>query len=601
MAYLDELMRQVMITPPVGAELGLPKGAAYSSYYPTYEVQTPQYIVPNAYSLAQVGYRTNEVIYALISKRAKAMSEAPLWVYKDEAEYPEEMSDHPIRKLLKRANRGIGEKMFWQITSIYRDIAGFCAWEIERNNLNEPIKMWPMRPDWCSFLRGEQKPLRAIRYQPYGLPPADIPVENLFIVGNFDPLWPMLKFYSPTMNALESINVDNSMTDFLLDFVKHGAKFSGLLSVAQTIDENTALDYKRRFRDSHGGTQNWSDPLVLGLGAKYESMQMNFRDMAFPELDARTESRICMSFEMSPILISAKVGLDRSTYSNYEQANKAWYNEWVSPEWQIVADGFGEQMLPFYHEDTENYFCSFDTTDVRALNEDRSVMADRASKMYKDGLAKLNEAREEMGLDPVEGEEGEQFYKAPQIAVNEQQQAMMDKQNSIDPKNKDKSPAPKVRTADEVKLQDEERKDFRAFAKRRIKENKHTDILEFEFKYIEEEEGKTLIEQYARFDTGADKVLEGIKQAIGALEPAQTEPQAINIQVHSYPTEAPVVNIENKASDVTTPAPIVTVVNKVEPTAIKVDNVTNVPEVKRSSKKAKLTKNGDGTIFIEEV
>ena len=567
MPYLQELLQQQMNTPPVGADLGLPKGGAYSSYYPTYEVQTPQYITPNAWTLAQQGYRTNTVIYALMNKRAKALSEAPLWVYNDTGEYPEEMPYHAIRKLLKKANAGIGEKMFWQITSIYRDIAGFCAWEVEKNKLGEPIRLWPMRPDWCSFMRGEQKPLRAIRYQPYGLPPADIPIENVIIFGNFDPLWPMVKFYSPTMNALSQIGVDNSMTDFLADFVKHGAKFSGLLSVAQTIDESTALDYKRRFRDAHGGTQNWSDPLVLGLGTKYESMQMNFRDMAFPELDARTESRICMAFEMSPILISAKVGLDRSTYSNYEQANKAWYNEWVSPEWQMLADGFGEQVLPFYHEDTESYHCEFNLDNVRAMSEDRSEQVKRAVDMYKAGIAKLNEAREEMSLDPVEDGEGEQFYKAPTVG-----------QPTDKPEPKDEQP--KERTPAEIEMEAQETKAFREFARKRIKENKTADIFEFEFKYVPEDKAKELVDKYNPIKpdtTGAALVLEGIKAALLALSEIK-EPQPI------------IVNV---------PQPNVTVVNKVEPTPVSVTNSVPAPTAKRMPK-AKLIKADDGSITIEE-
>lgn len=490
MPYLQELLNQqrVSLQQPVGVDLGLPRGAAYSSYYPQYEIQTPQYISPSPYSLAQVGYRTNEVIYALISKRAKAMSDAPLYEYYDSLDdeiEPEEVRQSDIRKLLKRVNQGIGEKMFWQITSIYRDIAGFAAWEIERNRLGEPVRLWIMRPDWCSFLRGEGKPIRAVRYQPYGMPPMDIPIENIYLSGRFDPLYPQIRFYSPTMSALSQIGVDNSMTDFLNDFVKHGAKFSGLLSVAQTIDENTANDYKRRFRDSHGGTQNWSDPLVLGLGAKYESMQMNFRDMAFPELDARTESRICMAFEMSPILISAKVGLDRSTYSNYEQASRAWYNEWVTPEWKIVADTFGEKFLPLYHSDPENYYCEFNVSKVLALQENRSERWKRADMAFRGGWATLNEAREEAGLDPDDDETGGQYYQKATTTVTDPIEYQSDDVSS--------NALPTLPQKQTEQESDEEIKNFRSFARKRIREGKSGDIPLFEFKFVSPENALELI------------------------------------------------------------------------------------------------------------
>lgn len=479
MPYLQELIRQSRISyqQPVGADLGLPRGQAYSSYYPTYEVQTPQYQVPNSWSLAQEGYRTNEVIYSCIAKRAKAIAQAPLieWFDSlDDDNEPEEVRRSMVRKLLKNVNQGIGEKMFLQIHEIMKAIAGFCAWEVETNNLGEPIRLWLMNPVYCSFLRGEQKPLRAIRYQPYGMPPQDIPIERVLIDGYFDPLYPQLKFYSPTMNALSQIGVDNRMTDFLNDFVKHGAKFSGLLSVAQTIDDTIAQDYKRRFRDAHGGTQNWSDPLVLGLGAQYESMQMNFRDMAFPELDARTETRICQSFEISPILISAKVGLDRSTYSNYKEAKSAWYDEWVLPEWELTADVLGQKLLSFYYDTDEakNHYLDFDKRKVRFLREDRTEQVNRAVNMYRARIASLNEAREEVDLDPVD--DGDEFDQ-PTPPTTEQ---------IPETEDADKDEKTKEQDEEQVKAEEDEIKAFRAFARRRVREGKAGDIPLFEFKHV---------------------------------------------------------------------------------------------------------------------
>lgn len=503
MPYLDELIRQTQIAlqQPVGADLGLRRGQAYASYYPNYEVTTPQYTVPNAWTLAQMGYRTNEVIYACIAKRAKAIAQARLMEYKDNLDddkEPEEVNGSPIRKLLRKANQGIGEKMFWQIHETMKAIAGFCAWEVETNMIGEPIRLWLMNPVYCSFMRGEQKPVRAIRYQPYGLPPQDIPIERVILDGFFDPLYPQIRFYSPTMNALSQLKVDNNMTDFLADFVQHGAKFSGLLSVAQTIDDTIAQDYKRRFRDAHGGTQNWSDPLVLGLGAKYETMQMDFKDMAFPELDARTETRICQSFEISPILIAAKVGLERATLNNYKEAKDAWYDEWVIPEWELTSDVVGQQLLSFYYENPEDYYCKFDTKGVRTLTENRTEQVSRAIQMFTSNLAKLNEAREEAGLDPEE--DGDKFKSDISMDNMEEQAARgigftpKDKQdNGKDKPEPPDSFAERQKKEKDTKAQEEEIKNFRAFARRRIKEGKTGDIPLFEFKHVDPEQAVELI------------------------------------------------------------------------------------------------------------
>lgn len=532
MAYLDELLKLQAYTPQTYIDVGLKPGQAYASYYNPYEVSAPQYTTPNAYQVAQSGYRSNEFVYSIIGKRARAIAQAPLWVLDNSGEHPEEQPKHPLVKLLKNANQNITERTFWQISQLYMDIAGFCAWEIEKNRMGQPIKLWPMRPDWCSFMRGQQQPLRTIRYQPYGLPYQDIPFFDeegkarvLFFSNgeDFDPIYPGIRFFSPTMHALNQIHVDNAMTLFLTDFVKHGAKFAGLLSVAQTIDEDTAEDYRRRWIQAHGGTENWSNPLILGLGTTYSSMQMNFKDMAFPELDARTETRICNAFSISTIVADARAGLDVSSYNNKEQAHKSWHYEWVVPQWKDLGDAISNQMLPLYHEkaELEKFYCEFHTSEVYALVENRTEQVKRATELYKSRVGRLNEAREEVHLDPIEGPEGESFYEAvtvrPTATATINDEGVVDEGGGPQPNIGTEMPAkpgqPIVKPSPE-KIAEE--KHFRAFAKKRIREGKKNILGAYEFKHHDLDEQRALLLEFGLVP-GADEVLEGIRLGLEGL------------------------------------------------------------------------------------
>ena len=62
-----------------------------------------------------------------------------------------------------------------------------------------------MRPDWCSFLRGQQKPIRAIRYQPYGLPYLDIAIEVVLLFQYFD-LDILINSLFPLQSVLTCLN-----------------------------------------------------------------------------------------------------------------------------------------------------------------------------------------------------------------------------------------------------------------------------------------------------------------------------------------------------------------------------------------------------------
>lgn len=501
MPFLQDLIQQsmndIMQQERFAAQIGKPRGSAYASFFPSTEVNSPQHVVPNARTVAQVGFKSNEFAYSIIGRRARAKAQAKLQVkLENGTKSDDDQPDHPLLKLIRKPNKApfMSERMFWQVKQICQDIAGFAAFEVEYNNLGEPIGLWYMTPHFCSFLRGQKDPLRAIRYQPYGLPSEDIPfidddgkVKILFFSNgeDFDPLYPGVKFFSPLMASLPQVQVDNAMTFFLNDFMKNGAKFAGLISVAQTIDETQAEDYRRRWRAQHGGAENWADPLILGEGATYTSMQMNFKDMAFPDLDARTESRICNSFLIDPIVAGAKTGMDVSSFNNKEQAHKAWHYEWVVPSWRDDADVMTNQMLGAYGNEDGRLYCDFDISEVYSLREDRDAQSKRAVELYNAKVAKLNEAREEVGFDPVD--EGDEF-KADPIKPG------FDEEGKPLPVPLEKGkPKPKEKTQAENDAEEAEVKDFRAFAKRRIKEGKAGDIPLFEFKHVDADKAAELV------------------------------------------------------------------------------------------------------------
>jgi HK97 family phage portal protein len=461
------------------------KTETYASVYPLYEQQTPQYPLPNPYPMIRQGYKLNELVFACVNKRMTVTSEPPMRVYRDNGDSREEISDHPLRALLRRPNERMSERDFWSATMAYLLIAGFAAWEIELNNAGEPIALWPMRPDWCSFYRGDGRPLRAVRYQPYGLPPVDIPIEKVLLFQLFDPEFPMLRGYGPTATALRMMGVDNNATDFLKVFFQRGTKLAGLLKTAQTLGDTEAQRIKERWRDTHGGVENWGDIAVLGNGAEFQSIQMNFRDMEFPELDARSEGRICMLFKTPPILIGAKIGLDRSTFSNFGEARSAFYEDPIMPDWAMLSAAVEMQLMPYYGEDPD-IECAFDTSKVKALQEDQTAIWTRATTAAQTGVITRDEAREQLGLDPIDKGESV-FLSGPDaggassnpIPPGLAQYTGLDM--TEDPSDTEDMP-PENQDA-EAAAQEAEVKKFRAFAKTRIKEGKLREVQAFPFKF----------------------------------------------------------------------------------------------------------------------
>lgn len=414
-SFLDKLLRRNIAAPSPAP------GGVNALAYPAFEITSPQYPIPNPYNLMQGGYRLNELLYACTDLRATTISEAPLWIYEDEGDKtPKELADHPLRELMAQPNPYMDEAAFWRATEIYLCCAGFAAWEIEMTRMGEPLALHPLRPDWCSFMRGaDGRPLAWLRYRPYGMNLPDIPIENVLLFQYFDPLYPMLRGLSPLAIASRVASVDNNATDFLKLFFERGAVVQGILTSDQSVSDAEAKRTQDRWRSVHGGSRQWAENniAVLGAGLKYESTQMDNRSMQFNEIDARSEARICTVMKTEPILLNAKIGLDRSTYSNYEQARQAFYQKFGKPEWRFLAGAVKSQLLPKWEQLPAKFIVEFELSEISALQEDRTAKWARATGAFEKNLLTRDEAREEMGLDAIDAKDV--FYGEVVQAVRE--------------------------------------------------------------------------------------------------------------------------------------------------------------------------------------
>ena len=635
MAYLQDLLTTQQQTiaqqQSTNDQLGL-GNRAYAQYFPTWEVTAPQYPIPQPWSLSLLGYKTNEVAYACISLKMKSISEPPLRIWdKQEEEFIDDGDNEEFYRFMEQPCPNISETDFHTANQMYLDIAGFMGWEKDMANNGSLIALWPIMPQYCSFMRGQGKLLRAIHYLPYtGLPAYDIPRERIVLMMYFDPQYFGLKPLSPTAVLSDVIGVDNNMTKMIDQFMRNAGFLSGLLKTEQVLNDKDAEFAKQRWAEVHGGPANAGQIAVLGKGLEFQSSGNTFRDMVFPEVDARSETRICMGYSVPPILVSAKSGMDRATYSNYEQARKAWYEEYVTSQWKFLEERYTKDILPHFDADT-NHILKFDTKEVKALQEDRNAAWKRSDDAYKSRIITRNDALREKGLTPLENELlGNEYY---QTAMTQQSLSLED---NLDIANATQDVAQAkeeldVRGQELVKVttkddEDDEEKKFRAFAKRRLKENKPNDIGEYEFKHLSDKRQRILKSEFGVPDPNAILVLEGLKEVIKALQPKpeRSNDEMIininnpaNVDMTSKETIKAMEQMTNKISSLgsaikATPAPlapVVNITNKVEPTPIenrievnptpienKVD--VNLPRIKRERQKVKRDggNNIEGTI-----
>jgi hypothetical protein len=137
---------------------------------------------------------------------------------------------------------------------------------------------------------------------------------------------------------------------------------------------------------------------------------MTFKEMGFSELDSRSEARICMVFGVPPIIIGAKVGLDRATYANYGEALRAWWQHSLLPRYKDLQDIVTTQLVTEFSTGGPAVEAKWDKSQVPALQEERTARWTRASTALATGGITVNEYRIELGLAPV-GPSGDVFLR----------------------------------------------------------------------------------------------------------------------------------------------------------------------------------------------
>jgi len=365
---------------------------------PTWQQGRAQSLPVDYKTLAADGYKRNELVYACISKRAQAYTEPRLKVKVGDKDAGD---NHPLVQLLENPYPKISTAHLLKSRSIMLDIGGTAYWEKIRDRGGRVAQLAPIRPDRMSIIPGSDG-IAGYEYT-VGSYKAYFEPDDILQFNYYDPV---SDFYGmpPLQICAAAADSDNQRTDFTRAFFMNAAVPYGLLKTKQALDRAETTRIKRQWKEEYGGVDNWHNIAVLNADADYQRLGLTQSEMSFPDLTNLAETRICMAFAVPPVLIGAMVGMEHSTYSNYEEAGRQFIQGTMVPMFHEFVDTFNADMADEFQAELE-----VDVSELKLLQEDRTAVFERATKAYIGGLVTLNEGREEMGFEEVP--DGDEFKK----------------------------------------------------------------------------------------------------------------------------------------------------------------------------------------------
>lgn len=352
-------------------------------------------------SFANAGFGRNELVYACIMEKATSFPEAPLRVYGPDG-LGEPREDHPLRVLMSDPNPDLSEFELFELSLIHMDLAGVVFWEIVRDRAGRPTQLWPLRPDLVRILRQPNGKHRYGYVIGGGIVDLGTDVLRVRYPNPVDPLLGQ----PPLRPAVRAVALDNEATDFVKALLQNRAVPGVVITTQQKVDETVADRMLTRWKDKFSGSRR-GEPAVLQQGMDAKVLGLKLNELEFPDLRTISESRICMAFGVPPILVGAKVGLDRSTFANYGEARKSFWEETIMPMQRRFKDVIVRQLLPevlgAQFTRPRRVTVKFDTSNVLALKESEQAIWERATQALRAGGITVNMFLRIVGLPQQTG------------------------------------------------------------------------------------------------------------------------------------------------------------------------------------------------------
>tara|TARA_Y100001968_G_C19425652_1_gene754200 strand:+ start:266 stop:1630 length:1365 start_codon:yes stop_codon:yes gene_type:complete len=373
--------------------------------------------------LAEEGYMKNSIVYRCVNEIAKGASAVPFMVKSGD----QVLESHPIISLLSRPNPLQSHSEFFNSVFGFLLLSGNAYVLRVGSELGAPKELHLLRPDRM-VIKGGSRPIPdSYDYVINGKVQASYPVDDTtgFSEVKHIKLWnPLDDYYGLSPMSAASIEVDqhNMSGKHNVNLLSNGARPSGAvvfkpqddagLSVNLTESQRQQLlsDMNNRF----SGTSNAGRPMLLEGDFDWKEMGLSPRDMDFINLKHMAATDIALCFGVPSQLVGVP---DAQTYANVAEARLALYEETIIPHLRKIESDINEWLVPMFGEDL--YFC-FDIDQIPALAERTKKTYENITSAVREGIMTRNEAREKIGLTPIDGAD-ELYISANLFPIGEEQ------------------------------------------------------------------------------------------------------------------------------------------------------------------------------------
>ena len=327
-----------------------------------------------------------------------------------DSQQAEPVEDHPVLQLMAQPDPMIMGSLFWGwVIQDYKLFGNTYLRKIRSSTRGTVTALQFLPQDMVRPVGNGVNPLTHYVYTTDGRS-FDIPVSDMIHIRYGRDPSDIRLGRAPLAAVLREIATDNTASTTAYGLLANGAMPSLIVGpdAKETTVDMSMDDARQVKRQLHEDlTGDGSGGIVVMTGAyKMDRVSLTPSELALDSVRRVPEERICSALGINPMVLGLGSGLERSTYSNYERAQQAAWEDGMVPLLRTLADAITADLLPEYPETQQGDYLMYDLETVRALADDMQAEADRAEKLYKAGIIDRAEAKRIAGLEAVPEDEG---------------------------------------------------------------------------------------------------------------------------------------------------------------------------------------------------
>jgi len=313
------------------------------------------------------------------------------------AEDFEELEEHPLLDLLQNVNDNENSYEVKELTSIMLDLTGDAYWNVERDKMAVPSKLFVLRSQWVRIVPDAKKLVSEYIYgiNQFGQEAVHIPPENVIHFKYPNPLDPWYGM-GPVQAAAYAIESSELREKFVLATMGNMARPDLIVKYLEgELDTKERQLVEREWNSMFRGAKNAGKVKVTDYRYEIDKVGWTPSELDFNKGEDWIMKKICGAFPV-PIGLVDTTQISRAPRAGMEGADLFMAQFNTLPRCTRIEEKLNEQLCPMY--DGERLFVAFDNPVPKDKADQRAEDQMRLTAC----LTTVNEIRQRDGEEEVE-------------------------------------------------------------------------------------------------------------------------------------------------------------------------------------------------------